>query len=402
MTPLSLSVAFLRHRWGQALLSVLVGALGVAAVETILIAQREIPAAAARAFGGVDMVVGPKGSALDLVMCCVLHVSEPRGLVPLASTVAAIPPSLVRATAPIALGDNYRGTRVVGSTPEILSIYRARIAEGTMWTKPLETVIGAETARVLNLKVGDHFVGSHGLSAGGEVHSEFPYVVAGVFAPTGSALDRLIVTPIETVYVIHHHHETEEAEAQGRPAPPQAPPAASAVLVSFRSPVALASLPRLIDATANLSAASPALETARLARAARPAIVALFGLGLVFSGIAAAAAATALMAAMNMRAKDLALLRALGARPVDLAGIALIEAALLAMATVVLGLLLALALTGVAAHILAVHDGLLLATTPKPSDVAFILAGALGAAVLAAVMPAVRAARAPIETVING
>lgn len=402
MNPLSLSYAFLRHRWGQALLSILVGALAVAAVETVLVAERGLPAAARQAFGGVDMVIGPKGSAFDLVMCCVLHISEPRGLVPLDETMTRARQPLVRHAAPLALGDNYRGTRIVGSTGEIFDVYHARIARGEAWTKPMEAVVGAEAARQLNLAVGDRFAGSHGLSAGGEVHSEFPYTVTGILAPTGSTLDRLIVTDIQSVYIIHHHHEAEEAEEQGLPPPAETPPAASAVLVSFKSPVALTLLPREIDATTNLSAASPALEAARLARAARPAIAGALALGLMFAAIAAATAATALMAAMNARAKDLALMRALGARPAELAGIALIEATMLALATVTLGFVLATALGSGLAHTLALHDGLMLDTTPKLRDFILILAGATGAAALAAIAPALRAANAPIETVING
>lgn len=402
MNPLSLSFAFLRHRWGQALLSILVGALAIAAVETILIADREIPSAARRAFGGVDMVIGPKGSAFDLVMCCVLHISEPRGLVPLASTMETANGPMTRNAAPIALGDNYHGTRIVGTTPDILAVYHAKLAEGAVWTKPLEAVIGAEAARTFGLKLGETFVGSHGLGAGGELHSEFPYTVTGILAPTGSTLDRLILTDIQSVYVIHKHHEAEEAEEQGLPPPAERPPAATAVLVSFKSPVALAAVPREIDATENLSAASPSLEAARLARAARPVIAGALGLGLLFGGIAAAAAAMALMAAMNARTKDLALLRALGARPGDLAGIALIEAAIIATATVALGFACAVVLTQIVANALAAHDGLLLETTPQLSDLLYIFLGALGAAALASALPALRAAHAPIETVING
>jgi len=81
MTAMTLAFAYLKRRWGQALLSVLVGALGIAAVVTAFAAFDALPDAAERSWGGVDLVVGPKGSPLDLVLCCVLHISDPQGLV---------------------------------------------------------------------------------------------------------------------------------------------------------------------------------------------------------------------------------------------------------------------------------------------------------------------------------
>jgi putative ABC transport system permease protein len=401
MNVVRLAWAFLSRRWGQALLSVLVGGLGVAAVETVLIAERELPKAAERAFGGVDLVIGPKGSALDLVLCCVLHVADPRGLVPLEAGMALAKTPLVRAAAPLALGDNLHGWRIVGTTPDLLTVYGAHLAQGETWSGPLQAVLGAEVARATHLKIGDNFVGAHGLAAGGEEHAEFPYRVTGILAPSGSALDRLVLASIDTVYEIHRHHEAEEATEQGRAPPVEAPPAASAILVAFRSPVALASLPRMIDASEQFSAASPALEMARLARAARPVIVGALAVGILFALIAAATAATALAAAMSGRVRDLALLRALGSHPWEIATIAASESAMLALAALLLGLAAVIGFAPLAASLIAEREGLILVVFPTGDDLMLLAAGTLAAALIAACFPALRAARAPIEKVLN-
>ena len=231
MRTMGLAWAFLRRRWGQALLSVIVGALGVAAVETVAIAERELPKAAERAFGGVDLVVGPKGSALDLVLCCVLHVSDPRGLVPLKEGMDVLRNPMVAAAAPIALGDSVHGRRIVGTTPDILTIYRAHMAQGAIWTAPLQAVAGSDAARTLGLKPGATFVGNHGLGPGGEEHAKFPYTVTGILAPTGSALDRLILTDIQSVYIIHRDPDDAEEAKAGQGGPTGfGPPAATAIL----------------------------------------------------------------------------------------------------------------------------------------------------------------------------
>ncbi len=401
MKTVQLAWAFLRRRWGQAVLAVVVGALGVAAVETVMIAERELPKAAERAFGGVDMVIGPKGSALDLVLCCVLHVSDPRGLIPLKEGMELAHNPLIAAAAPIALGDSRNGWRIVGTRPDILKVYHARLAHGSMWTAPLQAVVGSAAAQALDLKVGGTFIGTHGLSPGGEEHSRFPYTITGILAPTGSALDRLILTDIESVYLIHRDPD-DVAEAQaGNGITGFGPPAATAILASFRSPVAMASLPRMVDATERFSAASPALETARLARAGRPVIMAVMAVGVLFAAIAAATAATALAAAMSGRARDLALLRALGAHPWEIAAIAAAEACMLVAAAMVVGVAAVAALAPWAATVLAQRDGLLISVVPTGQDLALLALGALAAALVAAAGPAVRAARAPIETVLN-
>lgn len=401
MRMVFLAWAFLRRRWGQALLSILVGALGVAAVESVAIAERELPRAAARAFGGVDMVIGPKGSALDLVLCCTLHVTDPRGLIPLKEAMAVARNPLVATAAPIALGDSIHGHRIVGTTPDILRVYHARLAQGEMWTEPMQVVLGAEAARELGLGLGQSFAGSHGLGEGGELHDHFPYRVTGILAPTGSALDRLALCDIQSVYKVHSDPDDQEEAANGKAITGFGPPAATAILVSYRSPVAMASLPRMIDATPNFSAASPVLEMARLARSIRPLLMGLTGVGVVFAAIAAAAAATALAAAMSGRARDLAQLRALGSHPWELAAIAGIEALFLALGAVVLGVA-AIALSGPAiSELLAAHDGLVLDITPGLGDMLLLGGGAVAAALLAALGPAIRAARAPMESLLR-
>ena len=122
MTAIMLAFAYLRRRWGQALLSILVGALGIAAVATAFVGFDALPDAAERSWGGVDLIVGPKGSALDLVLCCALHVADPRGLVSEKAAMAAVNHPLVRVAAPIALGDNIDGWRIVGTTPDIFKV----------------------------------------------------------------------------------------------------------------------------------------------------------------------------------------------------------------------------------------------------------------------------------------
>jgi putative ABC transport system permease protein len=401
----ALAFAYLRRRWGQALLSALVGALGIAAVVTALVGFDALPRAARQAYGGVDLVVGPKGSALDLVLCCALHVADPRGLVSQNEATEALANPMMRAAAPIALGDNVEGWRIVGTTPALIEIYRARLASGAVWTDKLQAVAGTIAARELNLKLGDSFVGAHGLSAGGEAHDKFPYKVVGILAPTGSVLDRLVLTDIATVHYVHTEQAKAEKAERGSSDENEGfadrPGAATAVVAAFRVPTAAILMQRQIDAMEGLSAASPSLEIARLLGYARPITVAAAGFGLLLVAIAAVGAAVGLLTAMAARTRDLALLRALGAGRTGLALVVFCEAAMIAAAALVFGALLSWGLLALASDVLSEQTGLLLRPQLGVSEIAEVIGGTILVTVVAAALPALRAMHTDIEELLQ-
>lgn len=404
MTFTGLAFAYLRRRWGQALLAVMVGALGLAAVATVLVAFDALPRAARQAWGGVDLVVGPKGSALDLVLCCALHVSEPRGLVSVEGATRAVHNPMIRAEAPIALGDNVDGWRIVGTTPPLLDIYHARFASGGIWNDRLQAVAGATAARELRIQLGDSFVGAHGLADSDEKHDRFPYTLVGILEPTGSVLDRLVLTDIDTVRYVHLEQakvETAERGSSDEHEADHGPAAASAVVASFRIPTGALLVQRQIDAQDGLTAANPSFEIARLLSYARPLTVAVTGFGLLLMGIAAAAATLGLLATMSARTRDLALLRALGASRAGLATVALCEAAMIAMAAFTLGVVLAAGLLALARDILLVRTGLLLQPELDANQIALLLGGTVLATLLAAAIPSLRAMRTDIEELLQ-
>ena len=401
----TLALAYLRRRWGQALLSVVVGALGIAAVATTLAGFDALPRAARQSWGGVDLIVGPKGSALDLVLCCALHVAEPRGLVSTQVAMEAVHSPMVRAAAPIALGDNVRGWRIVGTTPALLRIYGAHFARGGPWSGKLQAVAGATAAHALGLKPGDTFVGAHGLAGDGELHEHFPYMLVGILEPTGSVLDRLVLTDIDSVRYIHVEQARIEKEERGSTDEDEGmanrPDAASAIVAAYRVPTAALLVQRQIDAQDGLTAASPSLEVARLLGYARPVTVAVAAFGLLLAAIAAAGAAVGLLATMTARTKDLALLRALGARRLDLATVALSEAAIIAGSALALGALLTAGLLALARDGLAEHTGLLLQPEVGLFDAGVVIGGTLLVTLLAAAVPALRAMHADIEELLQ-
>ena len=243
------------------LVAILLMALGGAAWLLSLQLERGLEQRVAVDARGIDLVVGAKGSPLQLVLAGVYHVDTAPGNVPLAELARLQRHPQVKAVWPIALGDNLQGFRIVGADARMASVlYGAALAQGQMYTAAMQAVIGAEVAKRLRLSVGDRFEGAHGLSPGGPVHEGSSYTITGVLASTGTVLDRLVLTPVESVWLVHEGTPADEVERQALEEAREL----TLMLVQYRSPLAAALLPRQVNASPVLQAASPAAEVARL------------------------------------------------------------------------------------------------------------------------------------------
>jgi len=336
MTLTRLCLAYLRLRVGTTLLNVSLVALGVAIVSSILLVGSQLRDRAEREIRGVDLVVGAKGSPLQLILSAVFQLDIPFGNVRLAEVAFLRTHPLVASAIPLAMGDNAGGFRIVGTEPQFLHERGISIAAGRAWQAPMEAVLGSEVAGATGLRPGASFVGSHGL-VGGFAHAEHPYIVVGIANPTGTAADRLILTSLESVWRVHAprstgsstgSHEHEDGEI-------------TALLIRYRTPLAAVQLPRLVNARPMLIAAVPAVEAARLLSIVGFGLESLRLLGSALLVLAALSVLVALTNALSDRRADLALMRVLGATRGLLIRALLLEALLLTAAGLVLGFLLA-------------------------------------------------------------
>ena len=394
MNLFRLAWSYLKARPLVTLLNVLLLALGVGTIGFVFLVDRQIGERLDRDARGIDLVVGAKGSPLQLILAGIYHLDAPTGNIPLeaARTLEANP--LVRKVIPLSLGDTLRGFRIVGTIPAYVELYGGELESGRVFGATLEAVLGSSVARTTRLGVGDRFAGSHGLAEGGAEHAD-AYVVVGILKPTGTVLDRLVLVSTESVWHVHEGHAAGNAAAEHEHHDDDRE--VTVLLVRYASPIAAASLPRKINTETNLQAASPAYESARLFR--------MIGVGAdvirAFGGVVLATAALslfiALYHALNERAYDIAVLRTLGARPAWIAMMLLAEALLLAAVGGVLGLLLAHALVVVLASWLSAQDSLSISASALSADELWLLAPALLAGMLAAIFPGWRAARADIS-----
>lgn len=398
MTLARLCLAFLRLRLGTTLLNIALVALGVAIVASILLVGSQLRDRVEREIRGVDLVIGAKGSPLQLILSAVFQIDVPTGNIRSADVAFVRNHSLVASTIPLAMGDSAYGFRLVGTEPSLLELRGASIAEGRIWQAPMEAVLGADVARATGLRIGATFLGSHGL-AGGLVHADRPYTVVGIAAPTGTVVDRLILTSLESVWEVHAPHGAARAGA----AHAEEDGEITALLVRYRTPLAAVQLPRQVNAHPMLIAAVPAFEAARLLGIVGFGLDALRLLGFVLLVTAALAVLVALTNALSDRRADLALMRVLGATRGLLVRALLLEAVLLAAAGLVVGLLAAhLSLEAAVRLLPEARAARLSGLAIAPGEV-WLVPGILLLALGAAAVPAVRAYRSDlVQTLARG
>ena len=394
MNAVTLALAYARRRPLATLLNVLLLAVGVATIALVLLLARDFETRLTRDAEGIDLVVGAKGSPLQLILAGVYHADVPPGNIPLAEIDKLRANPLVAEVLPVALGDSVRGFRIAGVEPAFIAHYGAQLAAGTLWDAPMEAVLGAEVARATGLAVGSTFTGSHGLGEAGAEHGDAAYRVVGVLAPTGRAIDRLALTAIESVWTVHeaHGHDANAAHdaavAADRPGRE-----VTLALVRYRSPLAAASLPRAINTGTPLQAASPAYESARLLTVFAFAADILRAFALLLMAASALGLFVALAQALDERRYDLAIMRALGASRGQVVAVILIESLLLALAGLALGLLAAnIVVASIGTWIPAAAPLSAAAWTWPPAGWALV-ALTLGAGILSAAWPAWRAYR---------
>ena len=386
MNLASLSASYARARPLQTALSLLLLALGVATIVLLVLVVEQLEERMHRDARGIDLVVGAKGSPMQLILSGIYHADAPTGNIPLSSLPLLQQNKLVKRAMPLALGDSCRGYRNVGAGKEYLELYGAELAAGTVFAKEMEVVLGAEVASRTRAGVGATFAGAHGIGSGGAEHAEAPFKVVGVLARSNSVLDRLVVTPIESVWEVHHEHDRKDEEKE-----------VTVILVEYASPLAVATLPRSINARTGLQAASPAYETARLFRMVGVGVEALRGFALVLIVAAGLSVFIALYTALEERRYDLAVMRTLGASRGRLFGLLMLEGFVLALAGALLGLALGHLLASVLGAWLEREHHYSISGLRWRAEELWVVGIALAVGVAAALLPAWRAYRTDVS-----
>ena len=303
---------------------------------------------------GIDMVVGAKGSPLQLILSSVYHVDSPTGNISYKEADKISKNRMVGSSIKLLYGDNHKGYRIVGTEKKFIDLYKGVFEEGKEWEKPFEVIVGSKVHKNLNIKIGDKLVSSHGLRETGESHKDQSFEVVGLLEPSNSVIDQLIITSPESVWGIHdthnhndtndnfeneNKHDHEHEDEHDHKHEEYDDKEITAMLIKFSSPMNIIQFPRQINETTNLQAAVPSYEISRLFK--------LFGFGIdtisylayliiIVSGFSLF---INLFNAMNERKYEMALIRTIGATRFQLSSMIILESLILTLLGFGLGLL---------------------------------------------------------------
>ncbi|HSI74573.1 MAG TPA: FtsX-like permease family protein [Lunatimonas sp.] len=344
MNLLKLSWKYLIAKPLNTSLNILLLALGLAIITVLLLMQDQFENKMTKDAVGIDLVIGAKGSPLQLVLSSVYHIDFPTGNIDLDEAIGVSKNRLIKNTIPLGMGDNYQGFRIVGTNHDYLDLYEVSFAAGSPWKKPFDVVIGHDVASKLGLKVGDTFVGSHGIGSASHDHDEHDYVITGVMEKQGSVVDQLILTSMESVWFTHdehHDHALMELPVATTGFPETTEPREiTSLLVQYRNPIAAVQLPRFINSRSSLQAASPSFEISRLFELLGIGVTLIQGLAVIIIVISGLGIFIALYNSLKERKYDLAVMRTIGASKGLLFRHILLEGVLLTFLGALLGLLI--------------------------------------------------------------
>lgn len=461
MNLLKLSWKNLTNKPLTMLLSTVLFALGVGLISFLLLISHQVSEKFEKNLAGIDLVIGAKGSPLQLILSSMYHIDAPTGNIPVKGVMPYLNPKnpFIKTAIPLSLGDSYRGYRIVGTTANLLELYQAKVATGRSFTGLMEVLAGATAAHELGLKIGSSFQSSHGLIEDENlVHEGHAFKVVGILKPTGASIDQLLLTPAQSIWEVHEHgamgsvappaeeeehdegeHEHDEAEhakedslaENHEEATEQVGAMAltnqeedhysspeeheheehrlksileypdkeiTSLLLQFNGHnVTTLNLQRMINQNTNMQAATPAIEITRLYSLMGVGEDALRWLAFIIMAVSGLSIFISLFSSLRDRRYELALMRTMGASPAKLFTMIILEGLLLAILGYVLGMLIS-------------HGGMeLLAGEMKAAyrytftgrtflpEELYLLGGALAVGFIAAVIPAIQARNTDIS-----
>ena len=396
MSDLRLAWCYLRSRLLVTFLTVASIALGLGLAIIVLLLSNQASDTLSKETGYWDLVVGAKGSQLQLVLNGMYYLEAPNGYITTDIWQRLQKDTRIEKVVPLTMGDTYFGVPIVGTTPAFLEDRQAPLASGRNFTKPFEAVIGADAAsRFHALTIGNKFAGSHGWTRTGsdDVHSDFPYTVVGILAPTGTSLDRAIYTDYHSTWIIHMA-DTDEKPAPGEPPPDHR---LTALLVRMTQPIERLTLQRTVNAGWQAMAAVPVDEIYGLTNTfIRPVRMILLLVVYMVVLVSALSILISLYLTIHARRRDMAILRSLGATQGDVFRLITLEAAALSGLGVVSGWLLGHLLLAAGSPYCMLHFGIaLVAWQIAPAEL--IIAGSVWVlGICAGLLPAIIAYRLPV------
>ena len=401
-------------------LNLVLFALGVGLISLLLLVNVQLEDKFEKNFAGIDLVIGAKGSPLQLILSSLYHLDAPTGNMPVSESKAFLNPKhpIFKSAIPLSLGDSHRGYRIVGTNTGFIDLYEAKFADGKLFEENMEVVVGATVAKNLNIKLGDEFKSSHGLIEDENlVHEDAaPFKVVGILEKTGSVIDQLIVTKTQSIWVVHdehdheaeestehneaeHDHEHEEAEhSEDLPLTSYEDKSITSLLVKFKGRnIQALNMARNINENTNFQAATPAIEINRLYTLLGVGEEALKAMALLIIFVSGLSIFISLFSSLRERKYELAVMRTLGARPGFLFQLIIFEGIIIAVLGCFCGIALSHGSMVLLADFLEKSYRYDFSAAIFLKEEIYIFGGSLVIGIIAAIIPAFQASKTDIH-----
>ena len=389
---------------GLTLLAVIMATTLLLSVERVRQAARD---GFAQSVAGTDLVVGARTSPVQLVLYSIFHLGEATGGIRWQSYQAVAANPAIAWSVPLALGDSHRGHAVLGTTSEFFSHYRhadqrpLRFAEGEPFARLFDAVLGAEVAARLGYRLGEHIALTHGDGGlAGLEHDDKPFTVVGILAPTGTPVDRAVLVSLPAIEAIHLDW-VGGAPMPGMSIAPEmvskfdlTPKTITAFLVGLHQRATVFRVQRDINAFADepLLAVMPGIALDQLWQTVGVVERALQALSWLVLAVGLAGLLAVMLAGLNERRREMAILRSVGAGPRHILFLLALESFVVSLLGAVLGLALVTTLAASAADRLAPFGLAAVPLAPSVSELQ-LLAVVLVCGLLVSLLPAWRAYR---------
>ncbi|NNE54832.1 MAG: ABC transporter permease, partial [Flavobacteriales bacterium] len=332
MNLLKISWANIVHKPLNSILILLLLSFGVGIISLMVVLNLQLEQQFRRNIKDIDLVLGAKGSSLQLMLSAVYHVDAPTGNIKLKDIKRLekdrIAKPMIKKIIPMSYGDSYEKFRIVGTTYDYVDHYGATLRVGQLWDVPeldsighvvrgqgmtqdpdipdtLGAVIGSKAAVESGMTIGSTFYSFHGLDNASEAHYNIVFEVVGILEESQTVIDQLILTSLEAIWAIHPPRED---------APPK-DPEVTAALIQVNNKLAVLSLSQIpVIKEGNMILAIPSVEINRLTNNFGIGAVLLGAIGLIISIISFISVFISLFNSLKDRKYELAIIRTLGGK----------------------------------------------------------------------------------------
>ncbi len=398
----------IRNRWPTALLAVLAISMSVALILTVEKVRRDARDSFTQTVSGTDLIVGARSGAIQLLLYSVFRIGNATNNVSWESIEEIRRRPAVDWLIPLSLGDSHAGFRVLGTNEDYFTHYRygkkqpLQLDGGEIFTDVFDAVIGSQVAKELGYVIGQSIVVAHGTGSVALVaHERQPFKVSGILRPTGTPVDRAIHVSLQGIEAMHVDWKNgasvkgEGTDADTIRAMELQPDAVTAALVGLKSRSMVFREQRAINTyrAEPLLAVLPGValqELWGLVSVAEKALL-IVSVCVVVAGLVNLI--SVLLAGLNERRREMAVLRSAGARPIHVFLLLCIESSVLTAGGILLGLLLHYGLVGAGSVYMQNKFGVSIGITlPDSTDLKILVAIAV-AGVVAGTLPALQAYR---------